>query len=151
MYRKQVTMIDDLMDLEAQPPSMMHPNQSSNIQMDPDTSFTQKFIRSQSNGNGMGKLDEVQRQIVPYQQKQPFPPQVRQEIIETPPEMKIPHYTPQGYNPSIRLHCVDIVNHIKDCPVCQKLYNNNEKNIYILVIVILLIIIALLVKKLIEK
>jgi hypothetical protein len=145
MYRKQVTMIDDLMDLESQGPPSMMPNQSTGLHTDPDTSFTQKFIRSQSNGNGMGKLDEIQKQIIPYQPK----PQLRQEIIESPPELKS-HQYPQ-YAMSTRLHCVDIVNHIKDCPVCQKLYNNNEKNIYILVIVILLIIIALLVKKLIEK
>ena len=45
MYRKQVTMIDDLMDLESQGPPSMMPNQSTGLPTDPDTSFTQKFIR----------------------------------------------------------------------------------------------------------
>jgi len=142
MYRKQVTMIDDLMDLESQSPSPSYMNnQQPGIPVDPDTTFTHKFIRTPSNGNGMGKLDEVNQQILPYQPKQQ-PIIQKQEIIE--PQID---YKPYQH----RLHCVDVVNHIKDCPVCQKLYNNNEKKIYIMVIVILIVVIALLVKKLIEK
>jgi hypothetical protein len=145
MYRKQVTMIDDLMDLESQNPSQSYMNnQQPGIPIDPDITFTQKFIRTPSNGNGMGKLDEVNQQILPYQPKQQ-PNIQKQEIME--PQIDYKPYLQHQH----RLHCVDVVNHIKDCPVCQKLYNNNEKNIYIMVIVILIIIIALLVKKLIEK
>ena len=145
MYRKQVTMIDDLMDLESQSPQQSYINnqQQQGIPMDPDMTFTNKFIRTSSNGNGMGKLDEVNQQMMPYQPKQPIIQ--KQEIIE--PQQQL-EYKPYYQH---RLHCVDVVNHIKDCPVCQKLFNNNEKNIYIMVIVILVIIIALLVKKLIEK
>jgi len=148
MYRKQVTMIDDLMDLESQNPQQSYTNnqKQQGIPMDPDIAFTNKFIRTSSNLNGMGKLDEVNQQIMPYQPKQQ-PIIHNQEIIESQPQQQL-EYKPYYQH---RLHCVDVVNHIKDCPVCQKLYNNNEKNIYIMVIVILIIIIALLVKKLIEK
>ena len=55
MYRKQVTMIDDLMDLESQSPqqSYMNNQKQQGIPMDPDMSFTNKFIRTSSNLNGM--------------------------------------------------------------------------------------------------
>ena len=81
MYRKQVTMIDDLMDLESQSPqqSYMNNQKQQGIPMDPDMSFTNKFIRTSSNLNGMGKLDEVNQQIMPYQPKQQ--PIIQSELV----------------------------------------------------------------------
>lgn len=168
MNRKGVTMIDDLMDLS-----------------DTDASFTQKFIRDNSNSNGMGKYEETSTDFIPqYQPKQtsyhPRPaPQVyqqpQQQMMQPQQQMMQPRFQQQiepqqGFEMDIQvedlrptnlgipinsyhknIHCVDIITHIKDCPVCQKLYNNNEKTVYIIIIIILVIMIGLLIKKLFEK
>lgn len=48
---------------------------------------------------------------------------------------------------SEELNCVNICNHIKNCPVCNRLYNSNDKTIYIIIIIILGILCLLLLKR----
>jgi hypothetical protein len=48
------------------------------------------------------------------------------------------------------LHCVDIANHIKDCPVCSKLYHHDSSS-YIAVIVVLVIICLILTQKILNS
>jgi len=67
----------------------------------------------------------VQNEIMHVQQPQP-----RQEI-------------------NLALHnisCLDIANHIQDCPICSRFYNN-DKTIYIICIVVLAIVCLLLLKR----
>jgi hypothetical protein len=45
--------------------------------------------------------------------------------------------------------CIQIADHIKDCPICSKFYNN-DKTIYIIAICILAIICILLLKKVLD-
>lgn len=45
--------------------------------------------------------------------------------------------------------CLEIANHVKECPICSKFYNN-DKTIYIILIVILAIISLLLLKKVLD-
>ena len=47
------------------------------------------------------------------------------------------------------ISCIDIANHVKDCPICSKFYNN-DKTVYIIVIVVLVIIVLLLLKKVLD-
>ncbi len=42
--------------------------------------------------------------------------------------------------------CLDVANHVKDCPICSKFYNN-DKSLYIILIVLLSIICVLLIKR----
>ena len=44
------------------------------------------------------------------------------------------------------INCIDICNHIKDCPLCSKFYNN-DNSLYIGSIIFLSIVILLLIKK----
>jgi len=48
------------------------------------------------------------------------------------------------------ISCIDIARHIKSCPICSKLYEN-DKSIYIIGIVFLLVICIILLKKIIES
>lgn len=48
------------------------------------------------------------------------------------------------------LSCIDISHHIKNCPICSKLYDN-DKSIYIIGIVVLIIICIILLKKILEN
>ena len=48
-----------------------------------------------------------------------------------------------------RCNCLDVAEHISNCPICSKLYNN-DKTMYIIAIVILAIIVILLLKKVLE-
>jgi hypothetical protein len=45
-------------------------------------------------------------------------------------------------------NCLDICNHVNSCPLCSKIYNNNDRTIYIIIILILFAICIILMKKL---
>lgn len=47
------------------------------------------------------------------------------------------------------LNCIDVANHIKNCPICSQIYNT-DKTGYIILISILIIICFLLLKKVLE-
>ena len=50
------------------------------------------------------------------------------------------------YDGSGEPSCIEVANHIANCPICSKFYNN-DKTLYILTIVILAIFCILLLKK----
>ena len=57
---------------------------------------------------------------------------------------------PQQSNPALTdISCLDIANHVSDCPICSKFYNN-DKTVYIIVIVVLAIVCLLLLKKVLD-
>jgi hypothetical protein len=61
-----------------------------------------------------------------------------------------PHQRPMEYyhkpgDPT----CIDFANHVKDCPICSRFYNN-DRTVYIIVIVVLTIVCLLLMKKVLE-
>ena len=45
-------------------------------------------------------------------------------------------------------NCLDICNHVNSCPLCSKIYNNNDRTLYIIIILILFAICVILMKKL---
>lgn len=49
------------------------------------------------------------------------------------------------------INCIEIANHIKNCPICSKLYGSTDKIFYIVVIIFLLIICLILLKNIINK
>lgn len=49
-----------------------------------------------------------------------------------------------------KLHCIDVANHIKSCPICSKFYDN-DKTMYVITIIILVIICIILMKKVLEN
>lgn len=56
----------------------------------------------------------------------------------------------QGMDPLYDISCLQISMHIKNCPVCSKIYNS-DKSLYIIFIVLLFILCMLLMKKILEK
>lgn len=76
------------------------------------------------------------------------PPQNAQQ----PPSQPIEHVpqVPQNMGPMVphhlRINCIDIANHLQDCPLCSKFYDNN-KTVYIIVIIVLVIVCLLLLKR----
>ena len=56
-------------------------------------------------------------------------------------------YEIEGYeNKNYMGNCLDVSNHVENCPICRKLYKN-DKTVMIIVIVILAILCLLLLKK----
>jgi hypothetical protein len=60
------------------------------------------------------------------------------------------HFSPQSFSSSSPISCMDIARHIKSCPICSKLYEN-DKSVYIIGIVFLLVVCIILLKKVIEN
>jgi len=52
----------------------------------------------------------------------------------------------QNYEDDRDINCLDICNHIKDCPLCSQFYDN-DKTIYIIIIVMLCILNLIFLKK----
>lgn len=90
-----------------------------------------KFIRSSHRMNpqsGMGSMIE-----------QEYQPEMA--MIE-PPQPKEHSYQPM-YN------CLDIANHVQQCPICSRFYNN-DRTVYIIAIVVLSIVCLLLLKRVLD-
>lgn len=47
-------------------------------------------------------------------------------------------------------NCIDVANHIKNCPICSKFYDN-DKSMYVVAIIILIIICIILARKVLEN
>ncbi len=127
---QRVTYIDDLPDLEDIENTYQYNMYNSDIQ----TPNVTKFIR---NDTGK-KFHENSGMNI---KKENFSP--KQNI---PPPQPISHHFREHFEESKSLSCIDISEHIKKCPVCSQLYNN-DKTIYLIVIFFLCLICLLLLKK----
>lgn len=153
MYRKNVTMIDDLPELEE---GMPKPPMQAQDQRPQDMKFVQKFLRDTSN-KGMGKYEEHQQQIQQQMQQYPIQNPLKNNLINLPmerPTLNI--YSQEGeiIEPPTQksfITCVEVMQHIKECPVCTKIYKDNDKSLYIVVIVILGLVCLILMKRIFEK
>jgi hypothetical protein len=47
-------------------------------------------------------------------------------------------------------NCIDVANHIKNCPICSKFYDN-DKSMYVVAIIVLIIICIILARKVLEN
>jgi hypothetical protein len=65
------------------------------------------------------------------------------------PKTRFNHFN-TGMSNSSNISCMDIARHVKSCPICSKLYEN-DKSIYIIGIVFLLVVCIILLKKVIEN
>lgn len=75
--------------------------------------------------------------------EQKFPPK---EIYENDYYDEIPKQTTEQ---NIRLHCIDVADHIKNCPICSKFYKK-DNTLCIAIIIILVIICILLLKRVLD-
>lgn len=66
-------------------------------------------------------------------------------MTETPPEQTLKMFNMPANTPS----CLDVAEHIANCPICSRFYNN-DKTIYIIAIIVLSVLCILLLKKVLE-
>jgi len=90
-----------------------------------------KFVRNNQVMHPDSGMDRERQEAPEYAEEEPDYP---------PPQAPQPFYNPQQFN------CIDIANHIHDCPICSKFYDN-DKTMYIITIVVLAIICLLLMKR----
>lgn len=90
--------------------------------------------------NQMQQMPQHMQQQMPQHMQQQLPQHMQHEQHQENFDQ-----TPISYKPS----CLEVAEHIKDCPICSKLYNN-DNTVYIIVIVILSIICILLLKRVLD-
>lgn len=73
------------------------------------------------------------------------PPSLEESSYEKPKQNIITHAMPDN-TPS----CLSVAEHIANCPICSKFYND-DKTIYIIAIVVLVVICILLLKKVLDQ
>lgn len=137
--KKNVTYIDDLPDLDDLESSGGFNTQ--HIEEDYNQPKYKKFIRNpggmppphpESGMNNQGGHHQQQH----HQEHQ------QHEFFEPPQQKQQANMKPIGDTPS----CLDIHDHIQQCPICSRFYKN-DNTVYIIAIVILSIICILLLKK----
>ena len=79
---------------------------------------------------------EQQRQMQPRQQQMPPAYQSQQHMYHSP-------YTQDG------ISCQRVVEHVRNCPICSKFYNN-DNTVYIIIIIVLIILCLLMAKKILQ-
>ena len=57
-----------------------------------------------------------------------------------------PHVVKETFSQAAKMNCVDVSNHISDCPICSKFYKK-DNTIFIISIAVLCFIILILLKK----
>ena len=143
MYRSNnpqyTTPIEELPDLEELERSMQQHPMKMNRKLDivPQSEKYDKFLRNSytpPDESGMNYREQPQEMYMPNMPNMPMG-------YNQQPQYKEMMYDGRG-EPS----CIQISNHISNCPICIKFYNN-DKTLYILAIVILAIFCILLIKK----
>lgn len=120
-----VTYIDDLPDLN----DLTEP--TPHTQMVPDQDKYKKFIR---NGTGNPAMESGMSRT-------------KVKVIDDNLMEEAQSYAQHTQQHTAQLYsCIDIANHIKTCPICSKLYND-DKTLYILCIILLCIVCIILIKR----
>jgi len=154
----KVTFIDDLPELEDIENRQNSNNEKTTNLHEIDDKF-KKYIRNDSTpheDSGMVDSNQPRRN----QQQNMFRENTR--MNNNPPDVNYHHYhiptsddglykfIQQDQQPlKAQLSCVDIAEHVQNCPVCGKLYKN-DNTMYIGIITILVILCILLVKRVLE-
>ena len=178
MNRKNVTFIDDLFDADTMNMQQSQPPTDymikGNIERDDFTNqINNRHIRSNNRnysyalngGNEQSQstqlVENYQRPFLPFeldnfqQPRYNFQNNQSYEPYERMIEHHAPHHGHRNNESSIeRFHedisCMTVANHIKDCPICSKFYNN-DNSMYIVCIALLIIVCIILLKRIIEN
>ena len=145
MIPQNVTLVDELMDLD-------NYNDSSTYGSN-DPKY-RKVIRSDVKSIPYNEpMDPRRAQIRPRQPNMENPHSVRHPQSHpshpshpNPQNIASKMNNSENSNSTPRIHCIDICNHIKNCPICSKFYRNDKTALYVIVF-ILIIICILLFKK----
>jgi hypothetical protein len=159
---KNVTLIDDLPFLDEIMNSQG--NQQEPYDLIPNREYNQikKFIRKTDNNfppeSGMSNI-RSQQQLLEEQQmlKQQQMMEEEQRLLQlhqlqlmNEEREKIELQDEEKHQHKKELSCINIAEHVADCIVCSKLYNNNY-TIFYGIIVVLVIICLILLKRVVDK
>jgi hypothetical protein len=146
-YQQNVTYIDELPELEELEgqgprqfqPSTINQTRESKYQMLPrqEAKKFQKYIRggyTPPSEAGMNSNGLFQQQFLQEQEQEQEQEKNGLKLITMPDN-----------SPS----CLDVCEHIQNCPLCSKFYNN-DKTVYVIAIVVLAIICILLLKRVLD-
>ena len=159
--RNTVTMIDELPELSDIERSQGHGYHQMPSQGHPqDPVGHQQFQPGrQQSQPGYQRIDGIMSQEMAnkyknaIRQSHQMHPGAGMESIHAPePEYEQHQYIPaprQQFNALHDITCLHIANHIYDCPICSKFYNN-DKTVYIICIVVLSIICIMLLKRVLD-
>lgn len=50
-----------------------------------------------------------------------------------------------------QIHCIDVLNHLENCPICSRYYGRNDNMPYLIIIGVLSILCLMLIKKVIDS
>ena len=148
---KNVTFIDDLFDVSSIQTPSNYMDEVNNERDSYQSQIQSKHIRKHKDAS-YGMNGGMQNDFFPL----PPPTQIYQPQDQPQPQPQIiqpQQIYPQQIYPhqfSEDISCITIANHIKECPICSRFYNNDH-SIYIISIILLIIVCILLVKKIIEK
>jgi hypothetical protein len=150
----KVTFIDDLPeleDVEQQAPRISMQNSNPQI----DDKF-KKYIRSDSipheNSGMVAPQQQYHNQQHMMQENHHVNPIHLNHRYQIPSsdDGNLQHYMQRDQQPlKLQLSCVDIAEHVQNCPVCGKLYKN-DNTMYMGIIAILVILCILLIKRVLE-
>jgi hypothetical protein len=145
---KNVTFIDDLFDVSSIQTPSNYMDEVNNERDSYQSQIQSKHIRKHKDAS-YGMNGGMQNDFFPlppptqiYQPQQIY--QQPQQIYQHQPQQIYPHQFSED------ISCITIANHVKECPICSRFYNNDH-SIYIISIILLIIVCILLVKKIIEK
>jgi hypothetical protein len=150
MKQKNYTLISDLNELPDISDENMIPNEMN--------SQVRKLIRNPHQLSSQSGMVPPKNQMYnePPMNSRQYQEQMNRQILMQPPQSlyaeqpqyppplreNYEHLSPESYN------CRDIAEHLENCTVCGRLYNNDKMNtIYIIIIVFLCLIILLLLKR----
>jgi len=156
---QKFTMIDDLPDLNDLEVNSGNMAQNNPPVHEENNEKYSKFIRERYTVPKEAGMINGNTQFSPYndmntpEQYTPAPndqqyaqPQPQQQYY---PEHYVPPVMERFDSPSTNLSCIDVANHIAQCPICSQLYKN-DKSIYMMAIIILSVVCLLLLKKVLE-
>lgn len=136
MPMNNVTRIEDLPELSDIDNSYGGDNSGMGGNTDPKMN---KYIRNYTRQTYNNSMDNNMNMNMNSRSAEPY------QYIEQEPKV----YEKEFYEPTplpTRLNCLDVCNHIKDCPLCSKFYHN-DNTLFIIIIVCLLILTVILTRK----
>ena len=158
-YNNKFTPIDSLPfleDLEEDNYSNQGKEYNSSEYDVPDNKKYSKFIRQSYFGkpeSGMGHYQKDQPNVHregPHSSSHKQPPLSRPNMSNVNFDNELEFNSYKTFNiPHNSPTCLDVAEHIANCPICSKFYNN-DKTIYIITIVVLAIICIMLLKKVLD-
>ena len=141
---KNVTFIEDLIDLDT-----LHGGPSKETDFISQGNMEREALMNQVKTKNIRMFSNHHAGMGPGSIALPPPSFYEQPVMyEQPMTYQQPQPIQSRYMER-EITCIEIANHIKDCPICSKFYNNDQ-SVYIASIALLVIVCILLFKRILE-